>query len=163
VLSDPMPATTVVDALLGDVRFPRDAVQRRSMIIAHGITTSLAVALDRSDDARLIGARLRGLVEETLVDYALGHATSVPPALRGYATAIDVVRHALESSHAIHLTDAERRLIPMLSEGKDVGRIARETMRSTATVRTHLEHMREKLGVARSEDVPQRARELGIA
>jgi DNA-binding CsgD family transcriptional regulator/tetratricopeptide (TPR) repeat protein len=163
VLSDAMPAKTVVEALLADPPFPRDAVQRRFTIVAHGIGTSLAIALDRSEDARLIGARLQGLMEETLVDYALGRATSVPPALRGYATIIDVVRHAKEPAHAIHLTDAERRLIPMLSEGKDVGRIARETMRSAATIRTHLEHIREKLGVARSEDVPQRARELGIA
>jgi DNA-binding CsgD family transcriptional regulator len=161
--SDIAPATEIVDGLRVEPVLPSDTVQRRCYIIGQGIAASLAVGIDRPDDARAIAARLQGIMEETLADYAIGRAAAVPPALRGYAAAVDLVRHAKESVREIHLTEAERRLIPMLQQGKDVVRIARETMRSPATVRTHLEHLRDKLGVARSEDVPQRARELGIA
>ena len=161
--SDNAPGHRLIDDLNVEPPLPRDAADRRYYVIGQAITVSLAVGLDRPDDARIIAARLRGMMEETLADYAIGRALAVPPALRGYAMVVDVVRRAREPFEEIHLTDAERRLIPMLQQGKDVVHIARETMRSTRTVRTHLEHLRDKLGVARSEDVPQRARDLGIA
>jgi DNA-binding CsgD family transcriptional regulator len=156
-------ANALVDHLLEEPASSREVTQRRYVALSQGIAVAIAVAVERNHDARMIARRLQGSIEETLADYALGRAQAVPPALRAYAMTVDVVRRAKERSRPVHLTVAERRLIPLLSAGKDVKVIAIETRRSAATVRTHLEHIREKLGVTRSEDVAQRARDLGIA
>jgi DNA-binding CsgD family transcriptional regulator len=160
---DPGAGNAFVDLLLDAPASSSDLTQRRFAALSQGLAVAIAVAVERNDDARVIARRLHGSIEETFADYALGRAHAVPPALRAYAMTVDVVRRAKERRRPVHLTDAERRLIPLLSAGKDVKVIAIETKRSAATVRTHLEHIREKLGVTRSEDVAQRARDLGIA
>jgi DNA-binding NarL/FixJ family response regulator len=161
-LRDPAPAAQFVDELHGVVELPRDASARRFYLLAEAIGIAVAVALGRLDEAHALAKRLHGVLEEALANYALGRATTVPPSFRSLALVIDAVKRSRETECRVHLTDAERRLIPMLDAGMDVHVIARETQRSIGTVRTHLEHLRDKLGVARSEDVPQRARDLGF-
>jgi len=65
-------------------------------------------------------------MEETLVDYALGRATSVPPALRGYATLLTLcaTRKSLRTQSTLPTPNGDD---THALEGKDVGRIARET------------------------------------
>lgn len=139
-----------------------DPRERRHATLATILTVAINRRLGRHDVARTLVRRVEGTIESPLATYSLGQGMP-PPALRGYAAAIDAARQSKAQQPLVRLTVAERNLLPLLSAGKDVRVIALETHRSAATVRTHLERMRAKLGVTRSGDVVQRARDLGIA
>ena len=131
--------------------------------IALALGVAVNARLGRCDGARGLLRSLEGTIEWPLAAYAVGNETSVPPAFRAYAVAIELARGATAGLAPVPLTPAELRLLPLLSAGKAVRDIARETDRSAKTIRTHLERLRAKLGVRRSDDLVERARDLGIA
>lgn len=60
------------------------------------------------------------------------------------------------------LTARERQVLPLVAEGWTNAQIARELVVSAATVKTHVEHLIAKLGVADRTGAAVRAVELGI-
>lgn len=60
------------------------------------------------------------------------------------------------------LTTREREVLRLLSEGKTTAAIAGELGLSAATVRTHVEHMRTKLGVTTRAALVARSFDLGF-
>jgi len=60
------------------------------------------------------------------------------------------------------LSDRERDLLPLLTQGRTYQEIARELCLSTNTVKTHLKHIYGKLGAATRREAVAKARELGL-
>jgi LuxR family maltose regulon positive regulatory protein len=60
------------------------------------------------------------------------------------------------------LTDREREVLALLFQGKSNKEIARAMFVSVDTVKTHLRHIYEKLGVSDRNEAVRRARELGF-
>jgi two-component system nitrate/nitrite response regulator NarL len=143
------------DVALVDLRLPvLDGIAIARAVVREGLATRVVI-LSAYDDAELVWAALEaGAVgyltkdarREEITDGVLAAArgeTVLAPSLAG-ALAGEVRRRAGTPV----LTSREREALAGLARGLSAPAIARELVLSTATVKTHLQHLYEKLGVS---------------
>lgn len=63
---------------------------------------------------------------------------------------------------AVEISPREREVLTLVSRGLTSGRIARRLSLSTSTVRTHVEHIRDKLGVRTRSQAVAKALAMGM-
>jgi two-component system, NarL family, nitrate/nitrite response regulator NarL len=143
------------DVALVDLRLPvLDGIAIARAVVREGLPTRVVI-LSAYDDAELVWAALEaGAVgyltkdarREEITDGVLAAArgeTVLAPSLAG-ALAGEVRRRAGTPV----LTSREREALAGLARGLSAPAIARELVLSPATVKTHLQHLYEKLGVS---------------
>ncbi len=143
------------DVALVDLRLPvLDGIAIARAVVREGLATRVVI-LSAYDDAELVWAALEaGAVgyltkdarREEITDGILAAArgeTVLAPSLAG-ALAGEVRRRAGTPV----LTSREREALAGLARGLSAPAIARELVLSPATVKTHLQHLYEKLGVS---------------
>ncbi|HEY1479065.1 MAG TPA: response regulator transcription factor [Gaiellales bacterium] len=143
------------DVALVDLRLPLlDGIAIARAVVRDGITTRVVI-LSAYDDADLVWAALeagaagyltKDARREEITDGVLAAArgeTVLAPSLAG-ALAGEVRRRAGTPV----LTSREREALAGLARGLSAPAIANELVLSTATVKTHLQHLYEKLGVS---------------
>ena len=143
------------DVALVDLRLPvLDGIAIARAVVRDGLATRVVI-LSAYDDAELVWAALEaGAVgyltkdarRDEITDGVLAAArgeTVLAPSLAG-ALAGEVRRRAGTPV----LTSREREALAGLARGLSAPAIARELVLSPATVKTHLQHLYEKLGVS---------------
>ena len=143
------------DVALVDLRLPvLDGIAIARAVSREGLATRVVI-LSAYDDAELVWAALeagasgyltKDARREEITDGVLAAArgeTVLSPALAGMLAG-EVRRRA----GAPVLTVREREALDGLVRGLSAPAIARELVLSTATVKTHLQHLYEKLGVS---------------
>ncbi len=107
------------------------------------------------------GERVRGLLEA-------GLARGLSPACRAHArdllARLDRARDAVapRAGAALELTERERATLALLCRGLSNKAMARAMYVSAETVKTHLKHIYDKLGVQSRQEAVRRAHELGL-
>jgi two-component system nitrate/nitrite response regulator NarL len=143
------------EVALVDLRLPiLDGIAVVRAVVRDGLATRVVI-LSAYDDAELVWAALeagaagyltKDAKREEITDGVLAAArgeTVLAPSLAG-ALAGEVRRRAGTPV----LTSREREALDGLARGLSAPAIARELVLSTATVKTHLQHLYEKLGVS---------------
>jgi two-component system, NarL family, nitrate/nitrite response regulator NarL len=143
------------EVALVDLRLPvLDGIAIVRAVVRGGLATRVVI-LSAYDDAELVWAALeagaagyltKDARREEITDGVLAAArgeTVLAPSLAG-ALAGEVRRRAGTPV----LTSREREALDGLARGLSAPAIARELVLSTATVKTHLQHLYEKLGVS---------------
>jgi two-component system, NarL family, nitrate/nitrite response regulator NarL len=143
------------DVALLDLRLPvLDGIAVARAVVREGIATRIVI-LSAYDDAELVWSALeagaagyltKDARREEITDGVLAAArgeTVLAPSLAG-ALAGEVRRRAGSPV----LTTREREALSGLVRGLSAPAIANELVLSTATVKTHLQHLYEKLGVS---------------
>ncbi len=126
-----------------DVEQALDAAEIDALILPFLITPAHEL-LERHPRHRTAHAALLSSILDVL-------AGAVPPARRGQPAAL-----------AEDLTDSEIRVLRYLPSNLSAPEIAAEVFLSTSTVKTHMRHVYEKLGVHKRAEAVERARELGL-
>jgi two-component system, NarL family, nitrate/nitrite response regulator NarL len=143
------------EVALVDLRLPvLDGIAVVRAVVRDGLATRVVI-LSAYDDAELVWAALeagaagyltKDARREEITDGVMAAArgeTVLAPSLAG-ALAGEVRRRAGTPV----LTSREREALDGLARGLSAPAIARELVLSTATVKTHLQHLYEKLGVS---------------
>jgi two-component system nitrate/nitrite response regulator NarL len=145
------------DLALVDLRLPGlDGIDISAAVARDGLPTKVVI-LSAYDDAELVYRALevgavgyltkdarRDEITDALVRVGLGGTVLAPELASGLATQIR--RRA--TSEATALTDREREVLLLLCEGRSAPEIARTLFLGVTTVKTHLGHLYEKLGVS---------------
>jgi LuxR family maltose regulon positive regulatory protein len=151
--------TSVINALLlaalahealGEATRAEDDVERaldlaeRDGVVLPFVIVPVAPLLERHPRHRTAHAALLGSVLDVLGGGALAPWRDGPPTLQE------------------PLTESELRVLRYLPSNLSAPEIAAEVFLSTSTVKTHMRHIYEKLGVHRRTEAVQLARELGL-
>lgn len=158
------------DVVLMDLRMPGiGGVQATRAIVEAGVARVLVFTTYEDDDqilsaieAGASGYLLKAAPADELAAgiraVAAGQTVLSPTVAAGL-----VSRSQRESSEPVpHLTPREREILLLVSQGLSNPRIARELFIGESTVKTHLLHVFEKLGVSDRTRAVTRAMELGI-
>lgn len=158
------------DVVLMDLRMPGiGGVQATRAIVEAGVARVLVFTTYEDDDqilsaieAGASGYLLKAAPADELAAgiraVAAGQTVLSPTVAAGL-----VLRSQRESSEPVpHLTPREREILLLVSQGLSNPRIARELFIGESTVKTHLLHVFEKLGVSDRTRAVTRAMELGI-
>ena len=145
------------DVAVIDYRMPElDGAQVVNAVMREGLPTRVLVLSAFSDSALVYRAIEQGAAgylpkesrQSEILDAVLACArgeTVVPPTLAtGLVT--ELRRHAAGQGPV--LTERESQILALMAEGKSVPAIAAELVLGATTVKTHVGHMYEKLGVS---------------
>ncbi len=148
---------TQPDVAILDLMLPeRDAIEVLEALEQEGLSTKVVIVSayeDRGMVYRAIAAGARAyllkLVEgETLCDAIVAvdrGETVIPPRLQGLLA--DELRSRHEQSEEPRLTERELEILRLAADGRSTKEIADELFLAVTTVKTHLQHIYEKLEV----------------
>jgi LuxR family maltose regulon positive regulatory protein len=151
-------AFTVVQALL------LDALAREQLGQAAAAEADVERALELTEADAVIFPFLVTPVQDLLdrhPRHRTAHATLLVD-IRGMFAGSPPARLGKPAALAEPLSESELRLLRYLPSNLSAPDIAGELFVSTSTVKTHMRHVYEKLGVHRRTDAVERARELGL-
>ncbi|AWB84876.1 response regulator [Corynebacterium liangguodongii] len=164
-----------IDVILMDLRFGAGAEGARVTSGAEAtaqIRATMArpphvlVVTNYDTDADILGAIEAGAVGYLLKDSAPGElVAAVRSAARGDAALSPVVRTRLESrdrAPRLALTPRELEVLALVAAGASNREIGHDLMLSEATVKSHLVHIYDKLGVRSRTSAVAAAREQGL-
>jgi two-component system nitrate/nitrite response regulator NarL len=156
-------ALTVIESVepelaLLDVRMPGlDGIDVLKQLRVDGHTSTRVVMLSAIDDGTTvyesIAAGASGYLSkdsgreeicDALVAVAAGHTVLPADLHNGLA---ETIRHHADAASPL-LTEREREVLQWAAEGRTAKEVAEQLIIGTATVKTHLQHIYEKLGVA---------------
>ena len=164
-----------IDVILMDLRFGAGAEGSRvttgaqataRIRSAMGNPPQVLVVTNYDTDADILGA-----IEAGAVGYLLKDAppeellAAVRSAAKGDATLSPVVREKLatrEKAPRSSLTPRELQVLQLVAEGSSNREIGQQLMLSEATVKSHLVHIYDKLGVRSRTSAVASAREQGV-
>lgn len=164
-----------IDVILMDLRFGAGAEGSRvttgaqataRIRSAMGNPPQVLVVTNYDTDADILGA-----IEAGAVGYLLKDAppeellAAVRSAAKGDATLSPVVREKLatrEKTPRSSLTPRELQVLQLVAEGSSNREIGQQLMLSEATVKSHLVHIYDKLGVRSRTSAVASAREQGV-
>ena len=150
---------TVIQALV------LDAMAREALGDAAGAEASVERALDLAEPDSLIYPFLMVPARNLLARHPRDrtrHAALLSDVLDVLGGAAPMRRPAQEGGVEERLTDSELRVLRYLPTNLTAPEIAAELYVSTTTVKTHMRHLYEKLGVHRRAAAVERARVLGL-
>ena len=151
IRADP-PDVAVVDVRMPDV----DGVQLCAAVGRDGLATRILIVSGYDDDELVYAALEAGAagyvpkdaprdeMARAVLAVAHGEMAIAPRLASGLASQIRIRR---ERSGPL-LTDREREVLALLAEGKSAPEIGRMLFLATSTVKSHLAHLYEKLGVS---------------
>jgi len=151
IRADP-PDVAVVDVRMPDV----DGVQLCAAVGRDGLATRILIVSGYDDDELVYAALEAGAagyvpkdaprdeVARAVLAVAHGEMAIAPRLASGLASQIRIRR---ERTGPL-LTDREREVLALLAEGKSAPEIGRLLFLATSTVKSHLAHLYEKLGVS---------------
>jgi two-component system nitrate/nitrite response regulator NarL len=137
----------------------RDGLRTRVMLLT-GYEDSAAAYRALAQGAAGYVSKTSDLAEllESIVTAGQGETVIAPQFQAGIASEIRL----RESSDRPALTDREQEVLTLLAEGRTAGRIGEELGVSEATIKTHLHHLYEKLGVSDRAAAVATAMRLGL-
>jgi two-component system, NarL family, nitrate/nitrite response regulator NarL len=159
------------DVALLDYRMPElDGAQVANAVHRDGLPTRVLILSAFTDSALVYRAIERGAAgylpkearQREILDAVLACArgeTVVPPAL-ATGLAEELRRHAAGGGPL--LTPREAQVLTLMAEGKSVPAIAQELVLGATTVKTHVSHLYEKLGVSDRAAAVAEAMRLGL-
>jgi two-component system, NarL family, nitrate/nitrite response regulator NarL len=151
IRADP-PDVAVVDVRMPDV----DGVQLCAAVGRDGLATRILIVSGYDDDELVYAALEAGAagyvpkdaprdeMARAVLAVAHGEMAIAPRLASGLASQIRIRR---ERTGPL-LTDREREVLALLAEGKSAPEIGRMLFLATSTVKSHLAHLYEKLGVS---------------
>ena len=164
-----------IDVLLMDLRFGAGIEGTRVM---NGAEATAAIRRAMTNPPKVLvvtnydtDADILGAIEAGAVGYLLKDAppeelvAAVRSTARGDATMSPVVRNRLESRERTprsSLTPRELEVLQLVAAGSSNREIGRQLMLSEATVKSHLVHIYDKLGVRSRTSAVASAREQGV-
>ncbi|MDK8880468.1 response regulator transcription factor [Corynebacterium sp. MSK008] len=164
-----------IDVILMDLRFGAGAEGQR---VTTGAQATAAIRANMSNPPKVLvvtnydtDADILGAIEAGAVGYLLKDAppeelvAAVRSTARGDATMSPVVRDRLESRERTprsSLTPRELEVLQLVAAGSSNREIGRQLMLSEATVKSHLVHIYDKLGVRSRTSAVASAREQGV-
>lgn len=162
-------AALAPDVVVMDLRMPRgggvDAVREMK---ARGLTAAVLVLTTYDTDSETVAAIEAGATGYLLKDSS---ASTLVEAIRSAAAGETVLSPAIATRLASHvrsparranLSAREREVLVLVARGTPNRLIAKELFVSEATVKTHLTHIFDKLGVSDRAAAVATAYELGI-
>lgn len=160
------------DVVLVDVNLPgRDGISLTSVLTGGDrwgrprVLVTVAVAVD-DHLVRALGSGASGFVSRRapwpIVEHAIHVVHEGGIALPGDLTAriIDVLLPG--TAHSGNLTEREADVLHLVGAGRSPRQIAGELVMSESTVRSHLDHLRSKLGVRTRVELALAARAAGL-
>lgn len=164
-----------IDVILMDLRFGAGAEGQR---VTTGAQATAAIRANMTNPPKVLvvtnydtDADILGAIEAGAVGYLLKDAppeelvAAVRSTARGDATMSPVVRNRLESRERTphsSLTPRELEVLQLVAAGSSNREIGRQLMLSEATVKSHLVHIYDKLGVRSRTSAVASAREQGV-
>jgi two-component system nitrate/nitrite response regulator NarL len=145
------------DVALVDFKLPElDGVEITHAAVRDGLSTRILLVSAFNDSSVVYKALEAGAAgflskeasREQIVDGVLACARGenvLPP---GVAEALVSEIRLRRQSDAPVLTDREREILRLISDGKSLPEIAKELFIGVTTVKTHVQHLYEKLGVS---------------
>ncbi len=160
------------DVVVMDLRMPGvDGVAATRMVVAEGRSTPAVLALTTyaSDDSAIAAIRAGATGFCAKVDPSAALADAVRTVAAGDSIVSPGVLRALlgrlagqEASGGIPCSPRELEVLAVVAEGAGNAEIARRLFISEGTVRTHIEHLRDKLDAKTRAQLVVRAHQLGL-
>lgn len=158
-------ASTVPDVVLMDLRMPRlDGDGATAQILAANPSVRVVILTTYDSDPSILTA-----IEAGASGYLLKAAPQeeILAGIRSVARGEIVLAPAIaalmvQRARAPQLTTREREVLALVAQGRSNPQIAAELFLGEATVKTHLLHAFEKLGVSDRTRAVTRAMELGL-
>ena len=123
----------------------RDGLQTRVLLLSAFTDSGLVYeALQTGASGYLPKEAKRDQIVDAVLACSRGETVLPPELTAGLVSEIRVRR----SNDAPALTDREREILGMIAAGKSLPEIARELYLGVTTVKTHVQHLYEKLGVS---------------
>jgi len=123
----------------------RDGLQTRVLLLSAFTDSGLVYeALQTGASGYLPKEAKRDEIVDAVLACSRGETVLPPELTAGLVSEIRVRR----SNDAPALTDREREILGLIAEGKSLPEIAKELYLGVTTVKTHVQHLYEKLGVS---------------